>query len=112
MVVLNASTPRTRKDSVVDHLTSLANGLAIVVFYFFLMWMFAYWALLQFPGVEMDNFYPIFGLMVSWLGVLMFIFLGMASLRFRMCLVGKAKDRVSCSFAKIGTCLYLRRELN
>ena len=95
MVIFNASTPQTRKESVVEDLQSQGQGLAITNFLFCMVWLFAYPAYIKFPGVEMTNFYPVFTLFNAWMGVIIFIFLGLSSGRFRDVLTGSAAMRVS-----------------
>ena len=60
-----------------------------------MVWLFAYPAYIKFPGVEMTNFYPVFTLFNAWMGVIIFIFLGLSSGRFRDVLTGSAAMRVS-----------------
>jgi hypothetical protein len=64
-------------------LESQGRGLTIVTFLLLLLWLFAVPAQLRFPGVEMPDFYPIFLLFLSWLGITLLVFLGFLSIKFR-----------------------------
>jgi hypothetical protein len=48
-----------------------------------MVWVFAYPAYMQFPGQEVRDFYPVFSIFISWTGVVILIFLGFSSKRFR-----------------------------
>ena len=62
------------------------QGLAITNFLFCMVWTFAYPAYIKFPGQEMPDFYPVFTLFNAWMGLVIFIFLGLSSKRFRFVL--------------------------
>ena len=94
VIVFNLATPQTRKDSVVEQLASQGQGLVIVVFLFACTWGFAFPAFMRFPDIETADFYPIFALLNSWLGVFLFCFMGLGSKKFRDALMGQAR-RVS-----------------
>merc|ERR1719360_402701 len=51
-----------------------------------MVWTFAYPAYIKFPGQEMPDFYPVFTLFNAWMGLVIFIFLGLSSKRFRFVL--------------------------
>ena len=84
VVIFNASTPQTRKEDVVEDLQVQGQGLAITNFLFVMVWVFAYPAYIKFPGKEMRDFYPVFTLFNAWMGLIIFIFLGLSSKRFRL----------------------------
>lgn len=86
VVIFNASTPQTRKEDVVEDLQVQGQGLAITNFLFVMVWVFAYPAYIKFPGQEMRDFYPVFTLFNAWMGLIIFIFLGLSSKRFRFVL--------------------------
>jgi len=86
VVIFNASTPQTRKEDVVEDLQVQGQGLAITNFLFVMVWVFAYPAYIKFPGKEMRDFYPVFTLFNAWMGLIIFIFLGLSSKRFRFVL--------------------------
>jgi len=86
VVLFNASTPQTRKEDVVEDLQVQGQGLAITNFLFCMVWVFAYPAYIKFPGKEMRDFYPVFTLFNAWMGLIIFIFLGLSSKRFRFVL--------------------------
>ena len=83
VVIFNSSTPQTRKEDVVEDLQVQGQGLAITNFLFCMVWTFAYPAYIKFPGQEMPDFYPVFTLFNAWMGLVIFIFLGLSSKRFR-----------------------------
>merc|ERR1719341_1325750 len=86
VVLFNASTPQTRKEDIVEDLQVQGQGLAITNFLFCMVWVFAYPAYIKFPGKEMRDFYPVFTLFNAWMGLIIFIFLGLSSKRFRFVL--------------------------
>jgi len=102
VVIFNASTPQTRKEDVVEDLQQQGQGLAIINFLFVMVWIFAYPAYIKFPGIEVTNFYPVFTLFNAWMGVCIFIFLGLSSGRFRMVLTGNADMRQQLLLATMG----------
>merc|ERR1711902_55107 len=86
VVIFNSGTPQTRKEDVVEDLQVQGQGLAITNFLFCMVWTFAYPAYIKFPGQEMPDFYPVFTLFNAWMGLVIFIFLGLSSKRFRFVL--------------------------
>ena len=48
-----------------------------------MVWLFAYPAYIKFPGKELRDFYPVFSIFNSWMGLIILIFLGLSSKRFR-----------------------------
>ena len=89
VIIFNISTPQTRKDSVVEQLSSQGTGLTIMVMIFAMTWSFAFPAYLRFPDRETPDFFPIFQVLNAWSGVFVMIFLGMSSSRFRAGLLGR-----------------------
>lgn len=94
IIILNVTSPQTRKDSIIDQLANQSTGLAMFVFYFTMTWGFAYPAYIRQPDLENANFYPIFAILNSWSGIFIFCFLGLSSQRFRRALIGQARSRV------------------
>lgn len=88
VIIFNISTPQTRKDSVVEQLSSQGTGLTIMVMIFGMTWGFAFPAYIRFPDKETPDFFPIFQVLNAWSGVFVMIFLGMSSSRFRAGLFG------------------------
>jgi len=86
VVVFNSSTPQTRKEDVVEDLQVQGQGLAITNFLFVMVWSFGYPAYIKFPGQETLDFYPVFTLFNAWMGLCIFLFLGLSSKRFRFVL--------------------------
>ncbi|XP_059078438.1 uncharacterized protein LOC131876911 [Tigriopus californicus] len=93
VLLINLATPQTRKDSVMETLTVQAQGLAVTVFIYAATWGFAYPAFMHFPDKEWANFYPIFALLNSWLGLFFFSFMGIGSNKFRRNLMGQYKQK-------------------
>ena len=60
VIIFNISTPQTRKDSVVEQLSSQGTGLTIMVMTFSMTWGFAFPAYIRFPDKETPDFFPIF----------------------------------------------------
>ncbi len=88
MIVFNMATPQTRKDSVVEQLSSQGTGLTIMVIIFAMTWGFAYPAYIRNPDEETADFYPIFQVLNAWTGVFVMVFLGFSSSSFRAGLFG------------------------
>ena len=88
IITFNISTPQTRKDSVVEQLSSQSTGLTIMVMIYAMTWGFAFPAYIRFPDKETPDFFPIFQVLNAWLGVFVMIFLGMSSSRFRAGIFG------------------------
>ena len=86
VVIFNSSTPQTRKEDVVEDLQVQGQGLAITNFFFVMVWLFAYPAYIKFKNEEMRDFYPVFTLFNAWMGLIIFVFLGLSSKRFRFVL--------------------------
>ena len=90
---------KTRRESAIDQLTAQGQGLSITVFIFAMIWGFAYPTYVRFPDAENPDFFPIFMLLNSWFGVVIFTFLGVASKKFR--------DAVAMMFSsKVGSIIY------
>ena len=88
VIIFNISTPQTRKDSVVEQLSSQSTGLTIMVMIYAMTWGFAFPAYIRFPDKETPDFFPIFQVLNAWTGVFIMIFLGMSSSRFRAGIFG------------------------
>ena len=93
VIVCNISAPRTRRESVIDQLTSLGSGLAIFVFIHALTWCFAAPTYLRYPDSEVPDFWPIYALLLSWMGLSVLVFLGVGSKNFRGVIMGVVKNR-------------------
>lgn len=87
VVTCNMTVPQTRRDNLIEQLSSQGNGLNIAAVIFAMAWGFGYGSLLRFPDAELPDFYPIFMLLTSWFGVFIFTFLGMMSKKFRQPLI-------------------------
>ncbi|XP_071518114.1 uncharacterized protein [Panulirus ornatus] len=92
VVLSNMSTPALRKDNLVEDYGSFCGGAAYVMIFFDITWTFAMLAYLRL-GFKKPDFYPIFQVLNSWTGLIIFIFIGMGSRRFRMVVAGQAKQR-------------------
>ena len=88
VIMFNISVPKTRKDSVVEQLTSQSTGLTIMVMIYGMTWGFAFPAYIRFPDKETPDFFPIFQVLNAWSGVFVMLFLGMSSSRFRAGIFG------------------------
>ena len=55
---------------------------------------------IKFPGKEMRDFYPVFTLFNAWMGLIIFIFLGLSSKRFRFVLAKWWAMRVSIRYSE------------
>ncbi len=94
IVVCNLSTPAMRKKSIAEEMGSIARGLLFLVLLFALTWSFAPLAYIKFPGKEMPDFYPAFQIANSIQGIVVFLFIGLGSTRFRTVLAGQVLNRV------------------
>lgn len=90
VVIFNLATPQTRRDGVIDRLSSMAQGLVIVVFIHSATWGFSYPAFIRFPDIELSNFYPIFTVLNAFIGVFLFAFMGLGDRRFRLALMAQS----------------------
>ena len=92
---INLSTPQTRRESKIDALAPQVHGLFGITFIFSITWTFGYFAYIRDPDAEILNFYPIFHLINSWIGVFIFCFLGVISQKFRDALLRKKMSKKS-----------------
>ena len=83
IIMFNLSTPKTRKIGVVDKLEAQGQSLTVLVFLSSINWMFAYLAYMRYPDVEKPHFYPIFKVINSWFGLIIFGFMGLFSSHYR-----------------------------
>ena len=90
VVIFNLATPQTRRDGVIDRLSSMAQGLVIVVFIHSATWGFSYPAFVRFPDIELSNFYPIFTVLNAFTGVFLFAFMGLGDPRFRRAIMAQS----------------------
>jgi hypothetical protein len=95
VVMCNIHTSAMRKRSLVDELTSLAQGLTLLVLLFAITWIWFPLTYLHFDSLELPDFYPAFQVLNSWMGVFAFLGIGVGSKRFRTIVRGQAKNRVS-----------------
>ncbi|CAM6054616.1 unnamed protein product [Sphagnum tenellum] len=93
VILLNAATPQTRKESVVEQLATQAQGLAIFIFIYGAVWAFGVPAWMRYPDKEMQDFYPIFAVLNSTSGAFLFCFLGLSSGKFRDAMFGQARKK-------------------
>nr|XP_045598695.1 uncharacterized protein LOC123758371 [Procambarus clarkii] len=92
IVLCNMATPALRKDNLIDDYGSFCKGAAYVVLFFDVTWIFGLLCYLQL-GFTYPDFYPIFQVLNSWTGLVIFLFMGMGSRRFNMVVAGQAKLR-------------------
>ncbi|XP_069940170.1 adhesion G-protein coupled receptor G2-like [Cherax quadricarinatus] len=92
IVLCNVSTPALRKDNLIDDYGSFCRGAAYVTLFFDLTWVFGLLCYLHLGFTEPD-FYPIFQVLNSWTGLVVFLFIGMGSRRFKMVVAGQAHLR-------------------
>ena len=93
--LVNLTFTQTRKSNIVDALAAKGQGLAICTFMFTLTWVFAYYAYWHVPDLERADFYPIFQLINSWIGVFVFCFMGIGTKKFRNIFRCKEEQRSS-----------------
>lgn len=92
IVLCNLATPALRKDNLIDDYGTFCRGAALVMLFFDLIWTFGLLTYIRF-GFKEPNFYPIFQVLNSWMGVIILVFIGMGSKRWRMVVLGQAKSR-------------------
>ncbi|XP_068212715.1 cadherin EGF LAG seven-pass G-type receptor 1-like [Palaemon carinicauda] len=97
IVICNMSTPALRKDNLIDDYGSFCYGGAFVMIFFAITWTFGLLAYVRFHFRDLD-FYPIFQVFNSWTGLIILLFIGFGSKRFRMVLAGQAKARREALF--------------
>lgn len=113
MQFLFFQTPALRKRSLISDQSSLAKGLSILVILFCLCWSFAPVAYLNLTGDDTPSFYPgicgvtqrntnlyliqifflAFQLLNSFMGLFMFLCIGIGSKKFRNAMVQKMKKQ-------------------
>ncbi|XP_063875718.1 uncharacterized protein LOC135108533 [Scylla paramamosain] len=92
VVLSNMATTALRKDNLIDDYGSFCNGAAFLMLFFSITWIFGFFCYIRFGHTSL-NFYPIFQVLNSWTGVVLFLFIGVASRKFRMVVAGQAKLR-------------------
>ncbi|XP_050733459.1 uncharacterized protein LOC127007021 [Eriocheir sinensis] len=92
VVLCNMSTTALRKDNLIDDYGSFCQGAAYLLLFFDVTWLFGIPCYIRLRGIKTD-FYPIFQVLNSWMGVVLFLFIGLASRRFKMVVAGQAKMR-------------------
>lgn len=97
IVLCNMSTPALRKDNLIDDYGSFCRGASFLMVFFGITWSFGLVAYVRF-GFKEPDFFPIFQVLNSWTGVLIFLFIGICSNRFRMILAGQSKLRKEMLF--------------
>jgi len=93
IVICNLATPAIRKSSILEELSSVSSGLIAMVVFYCLTWAFGPLAYIRFPDRAIPDFFPVFQVMNSWLGVFVVVLLGFCSTRFRVVLSGSVKSR-------------------
>lgn len=91
VVLCNLSTPALRKENLIDDFGSFCRGASFVMIYFAITWSLAVPAYMRFD--QTTDFFPMFQIMNSMTGIIIFLFIGLASNRYRGVLVGKAKAK-------------------
>jgi len=93
IVACNLNTPAMRRDNIVAELSPVCQGLTILMFYFTVTWCFGIPAYFHFDLAEGVSFYPLFQVLHCFMGVLVLLFLGLYSPRFRFVIRGQAAKR-------------------
>eukprot|EP00090_Calanus_glacialis_P035198 TRINITY_DN60141_c0_g1_i1.p1 TRINITY_DN60141_c0_g1~~TRINITY_DN60141_c0_g1_i1.p1 ORF type:complete len:923 (-),score=185.92 TRINITY_DN60141_c0_g1_i1:73-2841(-) len=93
IVTCNLATPAIRKSSILEELSSISSGLIAMVVFYCITWAFGPLAYIRFPDLAIPDFFPVFQVMNSWLGVFVVILLGFCSTRFRVVIAGSVKSR-------------------
>ncbi|KAK3879667.1 hypothetical protein Pcinc_015776 [Petrolisthes cinctipes] len=92
VVLCNMATPALRKDNLIEDYGSFCRGAAFLILFFDLTWIFALLCYIRLDFNEPD-FYPIFQVLNSCTGIILFLFIGLGSRRFRMVIAGQTKLR-------------------
>ncbi|XP_042211664.1 adhesion G protein-coupled receptor B1-like isoform X1 [Homarus americanus] len=71
VVLTNMSTPALRKDNLIDDYGSFCRGAAMVMLFFDLTWIFGFFCYVRL-GFTGPDFYPIFQVLNSWTGLIIF----------------------------------------
>jgi len=93
IVTCNLATPAIRKSSILEELSSVSAGLIAMVLFYCITWAFGPLAFIRFPDLAIPDFYPVFQVLNSWLGVFVVVLLGFCSTRFRVVIAGSVKTR-------------------
>lgn len=100
IVICNLATPAIRKSSILEELSSISSGLIAMVFFYCITWALGPLAYIRFPDLAIPDFFPVFQVLNSWLGVFVFVLLGLCSTRFRVVLAGTVKNRQASILAR------------
>ena len=94
IVICNLAAPAIRKSSILEEMSSLTYGLIVTVMLFSATWVMAPLAYIRFPALAIPDFYPAFQVLNSFMGTVVFVFLGLINVRFRAVITGTVKNRV------------------
>ena len=95
IVLCNLATPAIRKSSILEEMSSLTYGLMVMVLLYSATWAMAPLAYIRFPVMAIPDFYPAFQVLNSFMGSLVFVFLGLVNVRFRAVITGTVSNRVT-----------------
>ena len=95
IVVCNLATPAIRKSSILEEMSSLTAGLTVLVLLYCATWAMAPLAYIKFPALALPDFFPAFQVLNSFMGSLVFVFLGLVNVRFRAVIAGTVSNRVT-----------------
>ena len=94
IAMCNTNKPALRKETIAEEIVSLVKGLFIFTFVMCFTWSWGPLAYLRFPGIAMPNFYPGFQVLNAFMGMFLFISIGVGSKRFQTVLFRQVKFRV------------------
>jgi len=89
VIWFNMSKPQTKRKNVIPDLTAQAKGTMLATLFMFLFWSFGAYNYVRPQQSEWPDLYCYFSLVLGWFGIVMFVFYGVMSQRFRKGISGK-----------------------
>lgn len=89
VVRFNLTKPQTRRTNVIPDLTSQAKGTMAASGAMLVFWSFGFYVYVRKQQSELPDLYCYFSIVLGWFGILMFVFYGVLSQRFRKGILGK-----------------------
>ncbi len=94
IILCNIHAPALRNENFVGELKSAASGQFAFSLYFLLVWSWAPLAYIDFPEMDLIEFYPAFQVVHCFTGIFAFLLLAMSGNAFRRVLAGQVQEKV------------------
>ena len=89
VIWFNMNKPQTKRKNVIPDLNAQAKGTMLATLFMFLFWSFGAYNYVRPQQSEWPDLYCYFSLVLGWFGIVMFVFYGVMSQRFRKGISGK-----------------------